>query len=226
MNRKQDIERFYTILRALRRRQGIRKLSESHGRMNWPRRGVYFFFEEGEFRENGQDLRVVRVGTHAVSTGSRTTLWSRLRGHKGTNTGGGNHRGSIFRLHVGSALIKRGDFECPTWGRGSFANQEVRALEHSLEVKVTQVIGAMPFVWVEADDSSGSHSIRAYLERNAIALLSNVDKEPIDPVTKDWLGLDADRAVIGKAGLWNVNHVGEPYDSGFIEFFEKIVQAS
>ena len=77
-----------------------------------PRRGVYFFFEPGELREDGRTPRVVRVGTHAVSAGSRTTLWTRLRDHRGhvigRHVGGGNHRASIFRRHVGSALLGRG----------------------------------------------------------------------------------------------------------------------
>ena len=40
---------------------GKRTLSNCDGSMEWPKRGVYFFFEEGEFREN-DELRVVRVG--------------------------------------------------------------------------------------------------------------------------------------------------------------------
>lgn len=197
-------------------------MSDCHGRMSWPHRGVYFFFEEGEFRENGHELRVIRVGTHAVSGGSKSKIWDRLRGHKGTNAGGGNHRGSIFRLHVGSALIKRQGIECVTWGAGAVARQDVRALEHPVEVKVSQEIGAMPFVWVEAEDAPGPNSVRAYIERNAIALLSNTGKEPIDPPSKHWLGLAADHAVVGQSGLWNVNHVEGAYDPKFICIFAEL----
>lgn len=222
MNRIADIERFYSALRTLQARQGIRKLSDCHGRMSWPNRGVYFFFEEGEFRENGQDLRVVRIGTHAVSQGSKTSLWNRLRGHKGTNAGGGNHRGSIFRLHVGSALIQRKGIECITWGTRAQTRQDVRALEHSIEMKVSQEIGAMPIIWVDVDDAPGTNSARAYIERNAIALLSNAGKEPIDPPSKHWLGRDADHAVIGRAGLWNVNHIEGKYDPKFICLFAEL----
>jgi hypothetical protein len=49
---------------------------------------------------------IVRVGTHALETGSQTTLWKRLSQHRGqARSGSGNHRGSIFRLIVGTALI-------------------------------------------------------------------------------------------------------------------------
>jgi hypothetical protein len=84
--------------------------------MDWPKRGVYFFRELGENRsDTGEGPRIVRVGTHALKSGSQTKLWTRLSQHKGQpSTGRGNHRGSIFRLIVGTALIKRDahDFPC------------------------------------------------------------------------------------------------------------------
>ena len=116
-----DLTRFYVILDRLEQGVGgARRLSSSDGRMDWPTRGVYFFFEPGEVRtDSGDGPRVVRVGTHALTTRSRTTLWNRLSNHRGTaGTGGGNHRGSIFRLLVGTALMHR-DPSCAvdTWGR-------------------------------------------------------------------------------------------------------------
>jgi hypothetical protein len=84
----------------------------------WPGKGVYFFFETGEIRrESGIGPRVVRVGTHALASSSRATLRQRLFQHRG-NAGdrGGNHRGSVFRKHVGFALLDP-DLEsaCATW---------------------------------------------------------------------------------------------------------------
>jgi hypothetical protein len=70
---------------------GPRKLTDCSGRFAWPRRGVYFFREAGEDRtDTGKGPRVVRVGTHALKTGSGTKLWTRLSQHRGPNTGGGN----------------------------------------------------------------------------------------------------------------------------------------
>lgn len=115
-----DLETFFQLLGDLEDRVGGKRLlAECHGRMNWPERGVYFFFEPGERRgAPGQGARVVRVGTHALKTGGRTTLWKRLSQHKGSaQTGGGNHRGSIFRLLIGDALIRRDDrADQATWG--------------------------------------------------------------------------------------------------------------
>ena len=104
--------RFYTLLAEIAERTGgYRRLKACNGRMSWPRRGVYFFFEDGENRNgSGPGRRVVRVGTHALTPASRTTLWSRLSQHRGSlRSGTGNHRTSIFRLIVGAALARRGD---------------------------------------------------------------------------------------------------------------------
>lgn len=105
--RQHDITAFYDLLDDLAARMGgARKLGECSGRMNWPERGVYFFFEPDEM--HGSRARVVRIGTHALTSSSRTTLWKRLSQHRGTvSPVGGNHRGSIFRLLVGEALMRR-----------------------------------------------------------------------------------------------------------------------
>jgi hypothetical protein len=114
MNRHNNLVRFYTLLERLEQvLGGTRKLSECSGRMNWPRRGIYFFQETSENRlDTGEGRRIVRVGTHALKSGFGTKLWSRLSQHKGTaRSGGGNHRGSIFRLIVGTAFMEKDGHE-------------------------------------------------------------------------------------------------------------------
>jgi hypothetical protein len=106
-----DAGEFYRILDQLAARLGgPRRLRECTGRSGCPPQGVYFFFEDGETRADG-GRRVVRVGTHALTATSKATLWGRLSQHRGQlagrNPGGGNHRGSVFRRHVGAALIRR-----------------------------------------------------------------------------------------------------------------------
>ena len=80
-----DTVRFYELLDRLTKRiHGPRLLQDCHGRMSWPQRGVYFFHETGENRTwSGSGARVVRIGTHALNDGSTSTLWGRLRGHRG-----------------------------------------------------------------------------------------------------------------------------------------------
>ena len=103
--RVENMRQFYECLARLKQRLGgARKLSDCSGRLSWPERGVYFFMESGETRpDTGRGLRIVRVGTHGLKPGSKSTLWNRLAQHRATGTGGGNHRTSIFRLAESSA---------------------------------------------------------------------------------------------------------------------------
>jgi hypothetical protein len=204
---------------------GGRQLASSTSRSGWPDRGVYLFFEPGELREDGTTPRVTRVGTHALTATSRTTLWRRLAQHRGTvggsNPGGGNHRGSVFRLHVGTALIARDGWSeaAPTWGVGTSAPAEVRLREQALEREVSRVIGSMTVLWVDIPERVG----RGAIERGLIGLLSNAGRDAIDPASKGWLGNFASRPAIRQSHLWNVNHVGEhPSGDGLAAFGEAV----
>ncbi len=122
---------FYDLLQQLAAGLGFRRLVDCNGRMDWPQRGVYFFFEPGESRAlSGVGDSVVRIGTHALTDGSRSTLWQRLSQHRGSaKSGGGNHRGSIFRLLLGLALARRGDCVPPrSWGVGADPGAAARKL--------------------------------------------------------------------------------------------------
>ncbi len=220
--------RFYSSLDRLEKSvAGARKLADCSGRIDWPKRGIYFFRESGEGRtDTGTGARIVRVGTHALKTGSETMLWTRLSQHKGQpSTGGGNHRGSIFRLIVGVALIARGGDAFPTWGVGNTAKGDVRAGERSLECEVSKIIGEMPFLWLAIDDDAGPQSLRGYIERNSIALLSNYNKPPLDPPSPEWLGRHCNREKVRNSGLWNSNHVDEEYDPAFLDELDRLVSA-
>lgn len=223
-----DLSRLYTLLDRLHEQQGgYHMLSTCTGRMAWPARGVYFFFEPGEVRAGGEDLRVVRVGTHAVSRPSRATLWQRLALHKG-NPNGGSHRGSVFRRHVGAALFARGGFPAAigeTWGIGNSAgSDEVRQTEKPLERAVSAYIGGMPFLVLAANDEPGPASVRGYIERNAIGLLSTAGLAA-DPPSLDWLGHLCRAPAVRASGLWNVDYVGEAYDPAFLDRLEALVRA-
>ena len=204
---------------------GARTLADCSGRLKWPRRGVYFFREPGEERsDSGEGPRIVRVGTHDLKTGAGTKLWGRLSQHRGQlRTGGGNHRGSIFRLLVGVAVACRNGTDYPTWGDKKAARSEVKKYEHALECEVSRVIGGFPFLWVSIDDDAGPDSMRGWIERNSIALLSNFDKPLLDPPSQNWLGRCCDREKVKSAGLWNSDHVDELYDPAFLDELEGLV---
>lgn len=177
----------------------MRRLAECTARTGWPRRGVYFFFETGEVRSgSGDGKRVVRIGTHALNAGSGSTLWGRLPQHRGTAGGGGNHRGSIFRLLIGVALARReGTALPPSWGIGSDrgaaskrleVNREaIKSSEVGLEASVSEYIGDMPFLWLEIGDEPGPTSERGVVERNAVGLLSAAMSPAPDPASASWL---------------------------------------
>ncbi len=231
MSRLEAMRSFYSLLSALEQKNGgTTILADCSGRMNWPKRGVYFFQELGEERtDTGSGLRIVRVGTHALKCGARSTLWVRLRQHKGTKNGG-NHRGSIFRLIIGRSLMERHGMEnygmaYKSWGKGGNAPREIRESEATLEQKVSEIVQNMPFHWLGLDDEPGPDSLRGYIECNSIALLSNFGTPPLDPSSDRWLGKSCDRELVEKSGLWNSNHVREQYDPCFLRALEKAVDS-
>ena len=224
-NRKDDLIRFYQLLDRLEQKTGGRlMLSDCNGRTNWPLRGVYFFMEPSEVRtDTGLGLRVVRVGTHGLKLGSKSTLWQRLSQHKGTAiSGGGNHRGSIFRLLVGTTFSDK-HFECSTWGLGSTAKGDIRRCEEPIEQEVITIIRNMPFLYLDVDDAPTPSSQRSVIERNSIALLSNFQRFPLDPPSQAWRGYRCNREKVRLSGLWNQNHVDEAYNPVFLQTLETLI---
>jgi hypothetical protein len=134
---------------------------------------------------------------------------------------GGNHRASVFRRHIGAALIRRSrspEELLTSWldrhrPRGERATQEAQ-----VELEVSRYIGAMPFLWLSVPDRAD----RGYIERNSIALLSCLTGGP-DMPSPNWLGHDAVRAEIRESGLWNVNHVNDAYEPEFLDRLAQLV---
>ncbi len=223
------LQRFYSLLDRLR--QGLAGgalLGELQRTKTWPERGVYFFFEGGEDRsDSGTGPRVVRVGTHAVASGSRSSLWGRLKQHRGGNDGAGNHRGSVFRKLVGASLAGRDPaLAVDSWGQGNTASGEVPRLERELEIRVSTLLRAMPVLWLDIDDEPSKHSLRSYIERNSIALLSNYrTDQPLDAHSPHWLGAHCPKPKIRDSHLWNSNHVDESYDPAFLQVMEQLITA-
>jgi hypothetical protein len=238
MNRSAEVVRFYVILEELRKKcSGTRLLENCRGKMLWPNRGVYFFLEGTENRTtSGMGNRIVRIGTHALKKEGKTKFWHRLAQHRGSLEGG-NHRGSIFRLLIGDALMrKRNQQEPKSWGVGSdpgraatklgMSRAEVVASERQVEAAVSKYICMMPFLWIPIEDEAGPNSLRGYVERNSIALLSNYQREPVDPPSDRWLGQFSSRNRVCSSGLWNNNHVDQEHDPDFLNRFEQLVLES
>lgn len=237
MSRQDDVDRFYALLDDLERRVGgARKLKDCTGRMDWPERGVYLFLEPGERRASTDQRRVTRIGTHAVSAGSSTSLWDRLKQHYGTGSRsadhphGGAHRGSVYRKRVGEALIEKHGLhdDYPDWDtRWSSIDRErsaVRNEEYIFERRVSAYVREQPFLWVALDDEPGPDSDRAFVERNLIALLGNRAGRSVDPRADCWLGRHSRSPEIRESGLWNVAHVDDPYDAAALDRFAAAIE--
>jgi len=224
--RHAHLDEFYELLAELEEGLGgKRKMRECQGQMRWPAMGVYFFFEPFEMRTSKPWFgRVTRVGTHTVSKGSKTTLWQRLRTHRGAGDLSGNHRGSIFRLHVGAALLARcsGSSKPATWGIGQTATPETREAELAIEEQVSRYIGEMSLLWLAVGDEPSASSDRSYIERHSIGLLAG-PSGPLDVASPSWLGRASARAAIRRSGLWNVNYVDDRYDADFLSVLREYV---
>jgi hypothetical protein len=217
-----DLEELYQQLWRIESHLGGRvALSQLGKDVALPSKGVYFFFEPGELRTDGKP-RIVRVGTHAVSAGSKATLRARLRTHLGTSSGSGSHRSSVFRRHVGVAIARQRGMDLPpTWGVGQTATPEVRSKEEWLEHEVSLFMAQTTVLWLAVPDESGPDSDRAYLERHAIALL--VRAAFMYPPSHKWTGRFSDRSSIIQSGIWNVDHTDRQYDPQFIDVLRHYV---
>ena len=86
-SRQRHLDEFYRLLDQLAASEdGPRQLKDSTGRDGWPHRGI-FFFEGGETRVGGTS-RVVRVGTHALSTTNNTAIWAGYASTAGESVAG------------------------------------------------------------------------------------------------------------------------------------------
>ncbi len=161
-----------------------------------------------------------------MSRGSKSTLWNRLRTHRGTDNGLGNHRSSIFRLHVGAALAMRDpNLAVESWGVGQSADYSTRIREQNLERVVSQHIGTMSILWLSVEDEACPASDRAYLERNSIGLL--VGKVgPVDMPSTNWLGRFSPDERIRKSGIWNLDFLDYSYSSEFLDVLDEYVLIS
>ena len=251
-DRAADTGRFYDLLGRLATcTGGPRVLRDCSGRMDWPRRGVYFFFEPGETRSGfdsslnsdsylGADGRgrVVRVGTHGLTAGSKSVLWGRLSQHRGEcrfRSGqssrfdiplAGRHSiGPTERLAAAAVLGRRQQPGAAAARPVGLSPAAIKDAEESLERLVSRYIGQMPFLWLDVPDEPGPGSRRGFIERNAIALLSSFNTPAVDRPSPNWLGLNSDRERVRQSGLWNNAHVEQGWHPDFLAEMELRVEA-
>ena len=219
---------FYSMLEELEAHiGGSRRVGSATGRMSWPGRGVCFFFEPGERRSRtGTGLRVVHVGTHAVTAESKSTLWGRLHQHRGTlDPLGGNHRTSVFRKLVGEAMMARTpSVGVASWGEKDRRSEDTLDSERRLEQLVSRRIGQMSVVFLPVEDVAGPDSLRGFIKRNSVALLSGFVEGWIDPPSPHWLGNHSTNERVRCSGLWNRNYVDGTVDPKFLDVLQDLVR--
>lgn len=163
-----------------------------------PANGLYAFFERGETCDrDGRNVdRIVRVGTHRVNG----NFPKRIGQHYGNAKSlGGNKNGSVFRKHLGGAILRRSDpkdLRIPDWLRQKGPSY----LDVEEEVSRT-LRDHFTFVCFAADEREE----RLVLERGLIALLA---QHPLGEPSLGWLGRYAVAEAIPASGSWNVQHVG------------------
>lgn len=226
-DRIDNVKRLYNnVYNVAEKTGGIKLFKDCDGKKYWPQKGLYFIFDMSESCFIAQKPnKIIRIGTHAVSKGSKSTLWHRLKTHKGLNNGGGAHRSSVFRLHIGNALINKHNLHFPTWAIGQSASMETRKTEEELEQLVSEYISKLGIVVLDIDDPSSATSDRAIIEKNTIALLSCINYS-FDFSSTNWLGHYSNKQEIRKSSLWNVNYCNSDFDNVLFTLLDKYVDTT
>ena len=156
-----------------------------------PTNGIYFFYEEGEFCTHGNEgqKRIVRVGTHRGDENFRSRINNHYRGNKNS---------SVFRKHLGGALMRRKD---PDDRRLKQWLEQDAPTFQEMEAEVTKELkGHFSFRCIPVEDKKE----RLQLEEELIATIAKCDKcKP----SENWLGNFSADELVRKSGLWNHQHV-------------------
>lgn len=163
-----------------------------------PLNGIYIFYEKGETCPLGgiETDRIVRIGTHK----SDGRFAGRIRQHYGqVNSLRGNKNSSVFRKHVGSALIIRNDpkdIRLKDW-----ITQDGPTYMEIEEQVSRELRNNFTFVCFSVD----TREERLDIESGLIALLAQL---PLGQPSDNWLGKYATSPDISRSGLWNTQHIG------------------
>lgn len=166
-------------------------------RQQLPENGIYFFFERGELVSlpSATMDRIVRVGTHTGDGNFR----GRIRQHYGhVRSLSGNKNTSIFRTHVGGALLHRAnphDPRLPSW------QKHMAPTFPEVEELVSRTLRQdFTFSCLRVNQAAD----RLHLERGLIALFA---QHPLSAPSPEWLGHHAIHPSIRQSGLWNTQKV-------------------
>lgn len=164
-----------------------------------PLDGVYFLFEKGELG-HGMD-RIVRIGSHT----GQGNLAARLREHLTLNKDR-----SIFRKHIGRALLKRqNDPYAEIWEIDFTTREEREKKGHLRNESRQQEIEAAVSAYIEKNFrvcviSMPDADAAIELEELCIATVASCDE---CSASISWLGRAATHEKIRESGLWQIQHL-------------------
>jgi len=169
------------------------------------RNGIYVFYENEESYEHDgrRYLRIVRIGTHRKQDGFHKRIQLHYRGNKNS---------SVFRKHIGTALIPGNDPR-----RNAWAKERDRLPD--IEGKVTEALeSSFSFRALKVDEWDE----RKDFEERLIATLSH---SPYCTPTEHWLGHRALNNNVRSSGLWNSDFVNSTrtMDNNHLERLEELV---
>jgi hypothetical protein len=176
-----------------------------------PRNGLYVLFEAGEHGHGGD--RIVRIGTHRGDG----ELPSRMQQHFIK----GNKDRSIFRKHIGRALLQQASDPYVTeWDRDRtsraarrlYGDEPTQSARQRVERAVTEYLQErFSFVVLSVDDERD----RGALEAKMISTVSWCTQCQSSPT---WLGLQSPKTRIRESGLWLINELyKEPLSAEEVE---------
>jgi hypothetical protein len=179
-----------------------------------PYSGIYTFFEHGETAPLDDTIvdRIVRVGTHNKDG----NFPGRIRQHYGNvNSLGGNKNGSVFRKHLGGAIIRR---QNPDDHRLFQWTKQMGDSYKEIETEVSQTLRQyFTFVCFSVESGEDRHN----LERGLIAQLA---RYPLYQSSSQWLGHYAVSPEIAHCGLWNVQYTDDaPMTTNELLLLERLV---
>jgi len=182
-----------------------------------PGNAVYFFYEKGECCGHpGAKPRIVRVGTHRDGN-----FRSRIAEHfllderkmAFTRDQPAPHERSIFRKHIGRALLnKTGDPYLPVWeldfttrkAREAYRHLRDISKEAAIEREVTQLLRhRFSFRFIEIADQMqrmGNQGLEP-------ALIGTLASCPQCGPSVRWLGRYSPKVPIRETGLWLIHHL-------------------
>lgn len=185
-----------------------------------PENGIYFFYEDGEiWGHGGTKPRIVRIGTSRDGN-----FRSRIKEHylldetkmKFDVTKPPPHDRSIFRKHIGRALLrKRNNDYLKVWNisfipkanREKYGHLRDIRLEREIESSITRILRQkFSFSFLMID----SQIIRMGSAGLEGSLIGTAAQCVLCKQSSNWLGNNSPKFEVRRSGLWLVQHINDP----------------